>query len=445
VAPDGLTYTFTLNDGVKWQNLPPVNARPFTAADVKFAWDRYAAGGAQKAYWAALDRIDVNGDSTVIVKLKRPSPDFLIPVASRYLTMHPHEIVDDGSIERQPIGTGPMIFKEGKVDQHVVMERNADYFRGPVPLDGIEFRIMPDVQARLNALRVGQVDHAQTVIGGLRDLEALLKTNADVQVMTAEPLFAAFQYTFNLESPKWQDIRVRRAVQMGIDRKAIVQVVNDNNGAVVTAIPWSFLFDDIPTSADVLGPWWDYKPEQAKQLLQAAGAEDLSFDCIWYPYTESSNTRPNAQVVDQLRAVGVTMTTQQLEYTQFNSQWTTVKYDDVVDGWSANGFTADTYFSEQLHSGSPNNRSRGLSDPQIDEWADAQSSELDAQKRKEFQRKIWDRVQDQVWRVDKPAAKGYEVLQPWVRNVSFTGPFNANYSFTELAAPSQLERAWLDK
>jgi hypothetical protein len=83
--------------------------------------------------------------------------------------------------------------------------------------------------------------------------------------------------------------------------------------------------------------------------------------------------------------------------------------------------------------------------PRIDEWADAQSSELDAQKRKEFQRKIWDRVQDQVWRVDKPAAKGYEVLQPWVRNVSFTGPFNANYSFTELAAPSQLERAWLDK
>src|SRR5690606_34521809 len=115
----------------------------------------------------------------------------------------------------------------------------------------------------------------------------------------------------------------------------------------------------------------------AKQLLQAAGAEDLTFDCIWYSYTESGNAQPNAMVVDQLRNIGVTMNAQKLEYTQFNSQWTGVTYEDAVDGWSANGFTADTYFSEQLHSASPSNRSRGLQDAQIDEWADAQSSELD--------------------------------------------------------------------
>lgn len=445
VSPDGLTYTFKLMKGVKWQNVVPVSGRPFTAEDVKFAWERYAASGAQKGYWTALDRITTNGDATVVVRLKRPSPDFLIPIASRYLTIHPRELVDAGTIDKQAIGTGPMLLKEATASDKAVLERNPDYFRGPVPIERIEHRVMVDAQARVNAFRVGQLDHAQTAFSNLRDVDALLKTNPDVQVTVQEPLYAPFQYTFNLENPKWQDVRVRRAIQMGIDREAIVQVVLEGAGANLTAIPWLYLFNELPTGADKLGQWWAYEPDQAKQLLQAAGVENLSFDCIWYGYSETGNARPNAQVVDQLRKIGVTMRAQQTEYTQFNSQWTGVTYSDVADGWSSNGFTGDTFFLEQLHSTSPNNRSRGLKDPQIDAWAEQQSSELNASARREIWRKIWDRVQDQVWRVDKPSGKGYEVLQPWVRNMSFTGPLNANYSFTEVTAPSQLEKAWLDK
>jgi len=224
-------------------------------------------------------------------------------------------------------------------------------------------------------------------------------------------------------------------------------VVNEGAGAVVPTIPWVYLFDKEPApNADVFGSWWGYQPAEAKKLLQAAGAENLAFDFVWYNYSDTGNSRPIAMMVDHLRQIGVTMKPQQLEYTQFNSQWTGVPptYADTADGWSANGFTPDTFFYEHLHSKSPSNRYK-LKDQQIDQWAEEQSQELNLEKRREIQRKIWDRAQDQVWRVEKPAAKNYDVLQPWVRNISFTGPFGANYSFTEITAAAQLERGWLDK
>lgn len=447
VTPDGLTYTFQLNGGVKWQNVAPVSGRAFGSADVKYAWERYAGAGAQRAYWVALDRIDVPDDSMVVVKLKRPSPDFLIPLGSRYLTIHPREIVEDGSIDRRAIGTGAMIQREAKPDQQVVFERNPDYFRGPVPLDRVEHRVMPDGQARLNAFRVGQLDHAIGLVGGLREVEVLLAGNPNLQVLPGLPINAGAGIVFNLDLPKWQDVRVRRAIQMAIDRQAIVQAVNEGAGAVVPTIPWVFLFDKEPApDSDVFGAWWRYQPAEAKKLLQAAGAEGLAFDFIWYNYSDTGNSRPIAMMVDHLRQIGVAMKPQQLEYTQFNSQWTGVPptYADAVDGWSANGFTPDTFFYEHLHSKSPSNRYK-LKDQQIDQWAEQQSGELDPQKRREIHRKIWDRVQDQVWRVEKPAAKNYDLLQPWVRNISFTGPFGSNYSFTEITAAAQLERGWLDK
>ena len=81
-SEDGLSYTFHLNDGVKFHNVDPLDGRDFTSGDVKYAWDRYAAGGAQSQYFTAVSSIEAPDDLTVVVNMKSPQPDFLTPIAS---------------------------------------------------------------------------------------------------------------------------------------------------------------------------------------------------------------------------------------------------------------------------------------------------------------------------------------------------------------------------
>jgi ABC-type transport system substrate-binding protein len=444
-APDGMMTTFKLHSGVKWQNVAPLNGRPFTAADVKYTWERYAASGAQSVYFQAVDRIEATDDQTVVVRMKQPSADFLTPIASRYLLIHPRELVENGTIEHQAVGTGPLILKEALASQRVVLERNPDYFRGPIHLDGVEHRVMTDANARTSAFRVGQIGHAQSITGTLRELESLEGAVEGLQIVMTPATNTYFAISFNLNDPRFTDERVRRAMSMAMDREAIVQVVYQGAGASLPSIPWLYVADEQPAYSDpIYGPYWQYNAEEAMKMLQAAGAESLEFDLRYYNYSDVGNSLPNQQIVDQFRRVGITMHPVATDYNEFNSQWTTGKNEVAMDGWLANGFTADNFFYNTLHSSAPGNRYT-IKDAQIDQWAEEQSRELDPEARREIHRKIWDRVQDQQWRVDKPYNNGFDVLQPWVRGISFTGPLLINYSFTEITASAQMERAWLDK
>lgn len=442
-AEDGLSYTFHLNEGVKFHNVDPTNGRDFTAADVKFAWDRYAAGGAQSQYFTAVRSIEAADDHTVVVNMISPQPDFLTPIASRYLTIHPREIVDDGTIEQRAIGTGPMIMKEATPAERVLYEKNPDYWQKEVLLDGLEHLVMPDQQARRAAMRVNQVDHAMIVASTVGDLDALLETNPDVKGTWSPTVNAGTQIAFNMKTVStYQDERVRRALSVGLDRQFMIDIAYEGYGAQVSTLPWFFLFDEAPTpESGLLGEWWGYRPDEAKKLLQAAGAENLSFEMIYHNYAATWDQL--AEILqEQFGAIGVNVDVTKLDYTSYNSQLIQVTYEDVIYGWSANGFDADTFFYAQVHSGSAANR-YNIEDPQIDAWAEAQKVELDPEARKELHRNIWDRMHERVYRIDMPAPQYWSLYQPWLRNVRFVGPLGINYSFTEIAA--QVQDAWLDK
>ncbi len=442
-AEDGLSYTFHLNEGVKFHNVDPTNGRDFTAADVKFAWDRYAAGGAQSQYFTAVRSIEAADDHTVVVNMISPQPDFLTPIASRYLTIHPREIVDDGTIEQRAIGTGPMIMKEATPAERVLYEKNPDYWEKEVLLDGLEHLVMQDQQARRAAMRVNQVDHAMIVTSTVGDLDALLETNPDVKGTWSPTVNAGTQIAFNMKTVSaYQDERVRRALSVGLDRQFMIDIAYEGYGAQVSTLPWFFLFDEAPTpESGLLGEWWGYRPDEAKKLLQAAGAENLSFEMIYHNYAATWDQL--AEILqEQFGALGVNVEVTKLDYTSYNSQLIQVTYEDVIYGWSANGFDADTFFYAQIHSGSAANR-YNIEDPQIDAWAEAQKVELDPEARKELHRNIWDRIHERVYRIDMPAPQYWSLYQPWLRNVRFVGPLGINYSFTEIAA--QVQDAWLDK
>jgi peptide/nickel transport system substrate-binding protein len=440
-SPDGITFTFKMTPGVKWQNVPPMNGRPFVASDVKFAYDTYRAGGPSTSYFLNVDKIEAPDDSTLTVKMKKPVADFLLPLAGRYLVIFPHELADDGSIGTKAIGTGPMILKDAQSGGHALFEKNPDYFATDVLVDGFEVKVIIEPAARLAAFRAGQVDYGYTLTQTPQEVKNLLGTNPDIQVQVSPVTSNTFTFALNLSLPKFQDDRVRQGLSLGMDRDLMIQLLGEGVGRALPVIPWDFIFDHEPTvEAGELGPWWTHDVAKAKQLLSAAGADNLVINSIYYQYG-LGNTRGSEAYIDQLRAIGVTLNNRSADYTEFNSQWTTGKLPEAsTSGWQAAGYDADNYFYNQVYSTSPGNRNR-INDPQIDQWAEQQQVELDPEARKAIQRKMWDLELQKMYRITFPQGFGYSPYQPYLRGIRTGGRGSA----TSYDDGAMIENAWLDK
>jgi len=442
-TPDGLTFTFKMQPGIKWQNIAPLNGRAFVAEDAAFALNRYATEGVHQQYYVNVDSIEAVDDSTLKVTMSRPAADFLNPLGSNKQTIFPRELVEDGSIESKVIGTGPMILKEAVQGSHVKFDKNPEYWERDVLLDGFEFKVMPDHSARLAAMRAEQIGYAYMAASSLSEIEALKGTNPDIQVNLL-PATSSLGLAMNLSLPKFADERVRQAISLAVDRDAIVDIINEGYFKVMGQIPWPLLFDSEPTvESGILGNWMRHDIEEAKQLLTAAGAEGLTFDNAYFAYSAVFDRLPEI-LVPQFREAGITMTGGKVDYTQFNSQWVGGTLPEfTTGGWATSGFDPDNWFYGQVHSTSPGNRWR-INDPEVDEWAAAQQVELDPDARRETWRKIWDKDLDMAYR---PPIYSYffpEIYQPWVRGLRWTGTSpgdNASY----YNWGDQVQHIWLDK
>jgi peptide/nickel transport system substrate-binding protein len=440
-TPDGLVYTFKLRPDVKWHNVAPLNGRPFVAADAKFAYERYAAEGVHRSFWVHLDKIETPDDQTLKVTLKRSLADFINPLASRYQTIFPRETVDAGNVDKAVIGTGPMMLTDAIPGQRVTFERNPDYWDRVPYLDGFEFQPSPDAASRLSSWRAGNIDWAYSIITTVQDVENLLKTNPETKIQIIPARTPTFSIKLNLRHPKFQDERIRQAMMLALDRDRIVQTLFEGYGVTVPGILWSTVLDEEPKAGDpALGKWWRYAPDEAKQLLQAAGAERFEFNMPYYNYNVTTNERQNALIADLYNAVGIKMNFRLADYTEFNSQLIGAKYEDAIDGWPtpASG-DSDTYYYTQVHSKSPGNRDT-IADPDIDMWAEQQQVELDPEARRAIQRRIWDRVLDKAYRIDKAGAHTFYPYHPWLMGLQWGGAHSEFYDWG-----AQLANTWLDK
>ena len=442
-SPDGLTFTFDITPGVTWQNVAPLNGRPFVAEDARYALERYSTDGVHKAYYLNVAGFEAVDDATFKINMAKPTADFLNPLASNKQTVFPRELVDDGSIGTEAVGTGPMILTGADPAANVTFDKNPDYWQREVLLDGFEFRVMPDHVARLAQFRVGNIDYAYGLVSTVRDLNEVLQTNPDVQVNFIPITYNSISLGMNHTLEKYQDVRVRRALSLAIDRQEILDIVYDGIGKALNIIPWPFLFEEEATiESGLVGNWLRYDPDEAVKLLQAAGAEGLTVENSYYAYTSGiEQTTEVAQA--QLQRAGITMSGGKVDYTEFNSQWVPQKLPDIsTSAWSTSGYDADNWFHGQVHSESPGNRWR-MNDPEIDVWAEAQQLELDPAARKELWQKIWDQDLDQVYRPTLPWGFSLEVYQPWMRGIRFTGtaPGDNNSYYTW---GGQIAGGWID-
>jgi peptide/nickel transport system substrate-binding protein len=438
-SPDGLTYSFQLAKGVHWQNVLPTNGRLLVAEDVCWALERYGREGVHKGYLAAMASCEALDQHTVTITLQRPQADFDIPLGSRSFSIYPRELVDTGTIEninQQSIfvGSGPFILEEVVPGSHIQLRRNPDYWEGDVYLDGLKVFIEPDAERRLDGFRAGSFDYISNPFETLSEALILHKAYPATQLHLVPVFSSQWGLALNLADDRFADERVRQALMLAIDRDALADELHEGLAKVLPSTPWVHLFDREPKDLE-LGPWLRHDPGEARRMLAATSVLPLNFELCYRNYHDAMNRRANERIVEQFAAIGVTLRLNELDMVDFNHRWSGNDYGDAADGYAPAGFTADAYFNDSLVTGGPLNR-WGISDPEIDGWAERQSCELDVEARHELLRRIWDQMLDRAYRIEKVGALRFEIYQPWLRNLRLydaTGDLGL-----------QIARVWLD-
>ena len=262
----GTALTFRLHQGVKWHD-----GKPFTAADVKCTWDALAGKASEKfrvnprkSWYRNLDEITINGDYEVTFHMKQPQPYLIALLASGQSPVYPcHVPLRD--MRTHPIGTGPFKFVEYKPNEHVRVLRNPDYWKPGRPyLDGIETTISPSVSTRLLAFVAGNFDTIQLSIPQLKDLHAQApQVQCDV-VMDNN----SRDLLINRAKAPFDNIELRRAMALSLDRQAFIDILAEGQGAVGgTILPPPDGVWGMPP--DVLYSLPGYGPDVAKNRTQA--------------------------------------------------------------------------------------------------------------------------------------------------------------------------------
>jgi len=352
-SPDAVTWTLKLRNDVKWHNIPPVNGRPFVAEDVKANWSR--ALTIKGAVWAAsLDMIDPTqittpDDQTVVLKLKYPFAPFPAILSATTLgAQYPREALAGTYDPKQVvIGTGGFVFDHLTPDVEFVAKKNPDfYLKGQPYVDGMRVPIIPDQSQRLAQFIGGHLDLAQFLP---TDVDAVKRSVPNAQWMVETPGSGEMLWLqLGDQTSRFQDIRVRRALSMAIDRDAIGKAAYAND-YILGFCPGPSLGPKESLQYNQLPPdtaqYFKYNPSEAKKLLEAAGAADMQVAIAYpQPYTLAGFI-PAAEIVNNfLNQVGVKSVLQQIDYTNV--------YLNNGKGYSAGFFPKDVMVFSGIRGGS---------------------------------------------------------------------------------------------
>ncbi len=312
VAPDGLSYEFKLRKGVKFSN-----GREVVASDVKYSIERAVnpkTQGPGAGFFGAiagfddltggksetLSGIETPDDGTVIFKLSRPDATFLHVLAINFASIVPKEAVEAaaGDFGKKPVGSGTFILKDWTIGQQLVFERNKDYFVKDMPhIDSFKVEVGQEPLVALLRLQKGEVDIAGDGIPPAKFLEIKNSPEGAQMIVDGEQLHTGY-VTLNTKVKPFDDVKVRQAVNMAINKERITRILNGRATAATQPLP------PLMPGYDKAFTGYAYDVEKAKALLAEAGYAD-GFETVLY----ATNTDPQpriAQAIQQdLAAIGI--------------------------------------------------------------------------------------------------------------------------------------------
>ena len=305
VSPDLTTYTFKLRKGVKFHN-----GEPFNANTVKFAFDR--AGGEKstnkdKRTFAALSTRVVD-EHTVVILTKEIDPDFPFLMGQGTAVIVEPKSADSNMTK--PVGTGPFTLENWVKGSSVTLRKWPEYRNATaIKFNRATFRFIADPAAQVAALLAGDVDAFPRVTP--RSVEQF-KGNPRFQVVVSGSRAKTILAINNKKKP-FDDVRVRRAVNMAIDRKAVIQGAGDGYGVPIG----SYYPPSAPGYVDFTNAN-TYNPDRARALLREAGVTgpvDVTITLPPPPYA-----RQGGEVIaSMLSKVGINAKLQNVEWAQWLS------------------------------------------------------------------------------------------------------------------------------
>jgi peptide/nickel transport system substrate-binding protein len=232
ISPDGRTYTFKIRQGVRFHD-----GSPLTAADIKASYDKIifpppGVGSFRKSSFKVVERVEAPDPATVVFTLKHPSASLLANLASPWNVIYPKKYLDKdpNHFKRNVVGSGPFKFKSYTRGSTFEGERNPDYFIKDRPyLDGYKFFISTETSVRAAAIRSGRAWIEFRDMPG-PEVEAIKKQLGGRVTVQETPVSAHWGVWPNNNLKPFNDVRVRKALSLGIDRYTMSRVLYPING-----------------------------------------------------------------------------------------------------------------------------------------------------------------------------------------------------------------------
>ncbi|HEY7801377.1 MAG TPA: ABC transporter substrate-binding protein, partial [Dehalococcoidia bacterium] len=292
--PDPQTFTFTLQPGAKWQNVPPLSGRAVTPDDVVKSFDYYRARPDKGVNLAQVDTVTAVGTDQVQFKLKKAFGPFTIVISSPsdLWIYAPEMIANPDMLNSTMIGTGPFVLKSYQQGVSAQWDKNPDYFEkddqgNALPyVDHLNFPVIPDKNNEFSQFTSGKLETI-TLPAELVDQLQSQKPDAVIGKTIANLLNFLFFPPAAYESNQapFNDERVRQAVSLALDRDGLISLASgDKGGKKHNLINAGFLWYLDPESSQMGASAAFFKRDvaKAKQLLSAAGASNINVD-FHYP------------------------------------------------------------------------------------------------------------------------------------------------------------------
>jgi peptide/nickel transport system substrate-binding protein len=390
ITPDGRTYTFKLHPGVKFHD-----GSPLTSADVKASYDKIISPpqgvrSIRKNAYTEVAAVEAPDPGTVVFKLKFPSASLLANLASPWNVIYPKKYLDQDPnyFKTHALGSGPFKFKGYTRGSTFEGERNPDYFVKDRPyLDGYKFYISPETSVRAAAIRSGRA-YIEFRNLPAAEVEAIKKQLGDKVAVQETPMTGQWGVAINNTVKPFTDVRVRKALTLGIDRYTMGKVLypltglKNVGGLIRPDSEWGMA----PAELQKIPGFWrdaDKSRAEAKRLLAEAGYPNgfkvvLKNRNVKLPYQDFA-----VFLIQEWRKIGIEVENRPLETAAwFNDGQNTGNFELIVAP-TVEFMDDPDQFLGRYATGSTQNWGR-FSDPQIDDLFSRQARTLDPVERKKL-------------------------------------------------------------
>lgn len=418
ISEDGLVYTFKLREGMKFHNGDPVDAESFvrgwkrvanpamdTPSDICYhlapvaGYNEFNAGETEE--FTGLKAVD---ELTFEITLAAPMADFPAVCCHPGLVPVPQCALDDPkTFLEQPVGNGP--FKmDGpwKHNQYINLVRFDDYYGEAPKLDGVYMSIQKDPNTAFNEFKAGSIDFAQIPTGQIEDVKEAYGTSEDgyestpgKQALVGTELSTYFMIPCS-QDPVLQDVNVRRALSLAINRQNIVDTLYEGSRKPATSIMPTAIDDD------ELNTWQycTYDPERAAKILDEAGykadANGKRGIEITLNYNGDGGHEELMSTIQlDLEAVGFTIKQDAVEWATYLTNLTDDAFSLGRLGWTADYPTMDNFLYPNFYTGAENNFEK-YSNPEADKLMEEARQIKDDEERKAACRKICNLIGEDV-------------------------------------------------